>query len=355
MDHQTAKTGPADTSIFPDKASINNAAITAADGETTMNKLLKTLALAGVSSMAFASAAMAEIRTERVTFQSGGQTLVGTLYIPDGVTARNQAPGVVVTGAWMTIKEQMPAVYARELAQRGIVALAFDFRTWGESGGTQRSMEDPAMKIADIKAAATFLDRRAETARGQIGGLGICASAGYMVHAAADSRVIRSVALVAPWLHDAAIVNTVYGAENVTNLTRLATVAQAKFAAAGELSLVPAAGPQGSAAVMAGVPYYTETDRGAITQWENTFNVASWDDWLSFDAQAAAPKLKDAFLMVHSQAAAIPQGATQFFANLTGQKEQVWLDNVSQFDFYDRAAPVKAASDAAARHFQSTL
>jgi dienelactone hydrolase len=320
-----------------------------------MNKLLKTLALATASSTAFATAALAEVRTERVTFQSGGQTLVGTLYIPDGVSARNQAPGVVVTGAWMTIKEQMPAVYARELAQRGIVALAFDFRTWGESGGAQRSMEDPAMKIADIKAAASFLDRRAETAGGQIAGLGICASAGYMVHAAADSRVIRSVALVAPWLHNAATVNMVYGAENVSNLTKLAVDAQAKFDANSTLTLQPAAGPQGSNAVMAGVPYYTETDRGAIPQWENTFNVASWDDWLNFDAQAAAPKLTDAFLMVHSEAAAIPQGARQFFANLTGPKEQIWLDGVSQFDFYDRSAPVTAASDAVARHFKSTL
>jgi uncharacterized protein len=322
-----------------------------------MNALINTvLAATAVAAASTPALASESFRTERVTFQSGGETLVGTLYIPAGVSRRNQAPGVVVTGAWMTIKEQMAGRYAAEMASRGIVALAFDFRTWGQSGGAQRSMEDPAMKIADIQAAAIFLDRRAETARGQIGGLGICASAGYMVHAAADSRVISSVSLVAPWLHDATIVNQVYGDANVAALTEMAHEAQAKFAATGELSLVPAAGPQGSNAVMAGVPYYTEADRGQLLQWENTFNVASWDDWLSFDAQTAAARLHNPFLMVHSDAAAIPQGARKFFGALAAPvKNQVWIDGVSQFDFYDRTAPVNAAADAAAAHFHATL
>jgi uncharacterized protein len=315
--------------------------------------LLKT---AAVAAALIATAAEArDVRVERVTFTSGGQTLVGALYIPEGVDRRNQAPGVVVTGAWMTVKEQMAGRYARELAERGIVALAFDFRTWGESGGAQRSMEDPAMKIEDIKAAARFLDRRPETAQGAIGGLGICASAGYMAHAAKDDARIASVALVAPWLHDRAIVNAVYGGEaSVAGLIATAQEAQTRFETTGALSLVPAAGPQGSNAVMAGVPYYTETDRGLVPQWENTFNLASWDDWLTFDAQTAS-SLSQPFFMVHSEAAAIPNGARQFFSALTGPKGQLWLENVGQLDFYDRTAPVKAAADAVAEHFAATL
>jgi uncharacterized protein len=295
-------------------------------------------------------------RTERVTFQSGGETLVGTLYLPAGTSRTNKADAVIVTGAWMTIKEQMPAVYARELAQRGIAALTFDFRTWGESGGRQRSMESPTAKIADIEAAARFLVSRSEINHDGIGGLGICASAGYMVTAAANSPLIRSVSLVAPWLHDRAIVDSVYGGEaSVANLIGISRTAQAAFDRDGSLSLVPAAGPQGSNAVMAGVPYYTETDRGLVPQWENTFNLASWEGWLTFDAQAAAPRLNDPLLVVHSDAAAIPQGARQFLAAAPNVKGQVWLDGVSQFDFYDRAAPVTAAANAAAAHFRATL
>lgn len=309
--------------------------------------------VAAATSLAVPAPASA-IRTERVTFLSGQDPVVGALFVPADLAPGQRVPGVVVTGAWMTIKEHMAGRYARELAERGFIALAFDFRTWGESGGRQRSLESPRMKIEDIGAAARFLAGRTDVSR--VGGLGVCASAGYMVHAAVQNPAIASVALVAPWLHNADIVNTVYGgADSVRHLIARARTAQAHFDSTGELTLLPAAGPQGSEAVMAGVPYYTEADRGAIPQWENTFNVASWEGWLTFDALAPAPLVTQPTLIVHSEAAAIPQGAHQFFAALRAQKAQLWLDGVSQFDFYDRDTPVNTAADAVAEHFQRTL
>lgn len=296
----------------------------------------------------------AAIRTERVTFSSEGTTIVGTLYLPPALPSGRRVPGIVVTGAWMTIKEQMAGHYARALASRGFVALAFDFRTWGESGGSQRSMEDPQAKIADIEAAIRWLATRPEVS--QVGGLGICASSGYLVHAAANGAPVQSVALVAPWLHDAAIVRAVYGGETgVATLMASARQAREAWTRSGTLTLRPAAGPTGANAVMAGVPYYTEPERGAIPAWENTFNVASWERWLTFDAMPAAERLKAPFLMVHSDAAAIPDGARRFFEAVRGAKAQLWLDGVAQFDFYDQPAPVARAADAVAEHFRRTL
>jgi uncharacterized protein len=297
-----------------------------------------------------------EFRVESVTFTSGGHTLKGHLYVPAGVTAAKPGRAAVVTGAWMTIKEQMPARYAQELAQRGVVALAFDFRGWGESGGALRAMEDPTAKTEDIRAAVAFLATRADVNPQAIGGLGICASAGYMADAAATTPKLRSVALVAPWLHDRAIVNAVYGGEaSVQGLINQARQAQATQKATGEQTLVPAASTTDKRAVMFNVPYYTERDRGLIPQWENRFNVASWEAWLTFDAMPAAPRLKAPLLMVHSQAAAIPHGARQFYAAVTAPKQQLWLDNVGQFDFYDRNPAVNQAADAVAQHFKASL
>jgi uncharacterized protein len=294
---------------------------------------------------------------ERVTFQSGGDTIVGNLYIPAGVSASKPGNAAVVTGAWMTIKEQMAGRYAEELAERGVVALAFDFRTWGESGGKQRAMENPAMKTDDIKAAATYLQTRREVNRNGIGALGICASAAYAANAAVRSSAISSVALVAPWLHDKAIVNAVYGGEeSVQKLIATGRDAQAKYAASGALTLVPAASTTDKSAVMFGAPYYTETHRGMIAKWENKFNLASWEGWLTLDAMVNAPKLTKPLLMVHSEAAAIPQGAKQFFAaTATTNKQKVLLDNVTQFDFYDGEAAVNRAADAVATHFKTSF
>jgi uncharacterized protein len=177
-----------------------------------------------------------------------------------------------------------------------------------------------------------------------------------MAEAAATTPALRSLALVAPWLHDRAIVNAVYGGEaSVQSLIAVAKKAQADFKATGRQTLVPAASSTDKTAVMFNVPYYTERDRGLIPQWENQFNVASWEAWLTLDAMPTAPKLKAPVLMVHSDAAAIPQGARQFYAAVTAPKQQLWLDNVGQFDFYDRTPVVTRAADAVARHFQASV
>ncbi len=320
---------------------------------------MKTVLLAAAASLAaVAFAAPAEsAMSKRVVFESAGQRLVGDLYLPEGHEPGTRLPAVIVTGAWMTVKEQMPARYAAELADRGYAALAFDFRGWGQSEGAQRQFESPTLKTADIAAAAAYLATRPEVDAARIGGLGICASAGYMAGAVAASPHLRSMALVAPWLHDAAIVDQVYGGrEGVARLIATARDAAAGFARTGAQMLVPAASTTDRHAVMFQAPYYTERGRGLIPEWRNEFDLASWEGWLSFDASSLAPRLGDKpVALVHSDAAAIPQGARSFYGRLTGPKRELWLADVSQFDFYDRDAPVTRAADFVAAHFDETL
>ena len=66
-------------------------------------------------------------------------------------------PGVVASGSWLTVKEQMADLYATQLAALGYTVLTFDFRGFGASEGTPRQTEMPVRKIADIVAATRFL------------------------------------------------------------------------------------------------------------------------------------------------------------------------------------------------------
>lgn len=290
----------------------------------------------------------------RITFESHGETLVGELHLPIGVSAVTPALAVVVAGAWFTVKEQMPSRYAAELAKRGLIALAFDFRGFGESGGKLRQRETPADKIADMAAAARWLAGQPEVA-GNVGLLGVCAGAGYAVGAAGVPEV-GAVAVVAPWLHDKALVEAVYGGpDGVAALTAVAADARASLAATGEQPFVPAASTTDHRAVMFGAPYYTETARGQIPAWRNEIDPGFWPDWLGFDAQAFAAKLNRPFAMVESDAAALPAGARAFYAMTPAPKTELWLDGVSQFDFYDADAPVTAAVDFVTAHFRATL
>lgn len=292
----------------------------------------------------------------RITFKSGADTLVGHIHLPDGASALNPAPAVVVTGAWFTVKEQMPTVYAEALARRGYAALVFDFRGFGESGGTVRQREVPADKIADIVAAADALKTHPDVNEMRVAGLGICASAGYMAAAAVESAVLKSIALVAPWLHDAALVETIYGGRDaVAALIAAGRDADARFRATGRQTFVPGASRTDRSSIMFDVPYYTEASRGLIPAWRNEVDPAFWEGWLTFDAMRHAPRLTRPFLMVESDAAALPAGARQFYAKVQADKREVWLDGVSQFDFYDQPDPVAEATDAVVDHLNSSL
>lgn len=250
----------------------------------------------------------------------------------------------------------MPATYAESLADRGHAVLAFDFRNWGESGGNERQLEDPTNKTQDIVAAANYLTTLPEVDGDRIAGLGICASAGYMADAAVQSDDIKAIALVAPWLHNQEIVNEVYGGEeSVQSLIDTSQKAQTKYETTGKLSLVPAASMTDENAVMYQAPYYTESDRGAIPEYINEFNLASWEGWLTYDAISTADDLDKPVMIIHSEEAAIPQGAKEFYSRLSGEKEQLWLDDVTQFDFYDSPEAVTTASDAVTQHFEKTL
>ncbi|KAM3099953.1 alpha/beta hydrolase [Phormidesmis sp. 146-12] len=282
----------------------------------------------------------------KVTFVSQGETLVGNLYLPTTYKAGDKLTALIVTGAWMTIKEQMPALYAQKLAEQGYAALAFDFRSFGESGGKLRDFESPTAKIADIKNAVTYLQTVDAVDANRIAGLGICASAGYMTTATAEDSRIKALVTVAPWIHDPQIVNKVYGGEaTVQKLIARGRKAEADFQKTGKAEYVPATSKTDKNSPMFGeIDYYQNPKRGAIPQWDNRFAVASWAEWLTFNPMPQAKNIKVPTLFVHSEKAAIPDGARQFFAAIPGQNKQiVWLPDRQQFDFYDQPQTVNQA------------
>ena len=133
-----------------------------------------------------------------MVFPADGASLVGRVYrnVDELVTPQ---PAVVVTGSWLTVKEQMARTYALRLAEQGITAFTFDFTGFGQSGGAPRQLELPARKIADIAAAADFLSTMSFVREGGVGHVGICASAQYALAAIARGARIRSFVSIAGW------------------------------------------------------------------------------------------------------------------------------------------------------------
>lgn len=324
-------------------------------GNAKMMEVAKKKASAKVASDVRPSGVSA-VTLERVSFDSKGETLAGLLFRPVAIPRDTKLPAVVVAGTRTSVKEQMASVYAAQLAERGFVTLAFDFRGFGESAGKARDVENPQMKIDDLRNAVKFLQAAPGVDRARIGALGVCAGAGYVAGAAVEDSAIRSLALVAPWLHNAELVKTIYGgAEGVAAKLTLAQKADATFKSSGVVEYVPAVSATDKAAAMPmAMDYYQNAKRGQVAQWGNRFAVLAWDDWLTFDPIALAPKISIPVQIVHSESAALPEGTKKFHSQLAGPKALLWTDGL-QFDFYDQPSYVARAVAVVAAHLRKTL
>lgn len=291
-----------------------------------------------------------------VLFFSQGARLAGRiLRNTDDVTVRQ--PGVVLTGSWLTVKEQMPLTYARRLANLGYTCLVFDFAGFGESAGEPRQAEIPTRKMADIDAAARFLSTFSFVNPGGTAHLAVCASAQYTLAAVAQGAPIRSFVSVAGWYHDAASVAPFYGdAEGAGRRISAATAAVEEYQRTGEVATVPAYDPADeNAAMFFEVPYYGSAERGAVPTWKNRMAVMSWLYWLTFDGMKAAGQVSVPTLLVHGDGCVLPDNARAVYAALKGEKTQVWASEGTQTDFYDLPPSVDQAVAAAHDHLRRTM
>jgi len=295
---------------------------------------------------------------QKVSFLSEGAQLAGNLYYSSDYQPGQALPTIVVGGSWTTVKEQMAGLYARRLAELGFVTLAFDYRNFGESGGEPRYYESPEKKIRDLENAVSFLETAPGVDAGNIGMLSVCASAGYMVRAAAADPRVKALTTVAAWLHDPESVKAIYGGEEgVKGRINAAREAKKQYAQTGEVEYIPAISRTDPAAAMFGeYDYYLNPSRGAIPEWRaDKFAVMSWEDWLTFNPMPTATQLQLPVLMIHANGAVLPGNVRQFFNAIPHpQKELYWTEG-GQFDFYDQEKQVGEAAGKAAAFFHRYL
>jgi uncharacterized protein len=163
----------------------------------------------------------AGVTAREVVFFSEGVRSKGRLFLPSGFTTAGSTAAVVVapnTGQTATTVE----AHAAAAAQRGLVALAIDYRGWGKSGAfiyladtvrwddrlrfsqhtskvrLRRRRIVPEAQVIDIRNAMTFLQGEPGVDPARIGLIGIGLSGAHVVAAAAnDARVKAGVAIQA--------------------------------------------------------------------------------------------------------------------------------------------------------------
>lgn len=123
-----------------------------------------------------------------------GFEVVGHLYLPKDFDADKRYPALVITGPFGAVKEQSSGLYAQEMAERGLVAVAFDPSTTGQSGGVRRNMGSPEIFTEDVSAAVDFVSNLTFVDPEKIGGIGICGLSGMVLTAAVNDVRLKAVA-----------------------------------------------------------------------------------------------------------------------------------------------------------------
>jgi fermentation-respiration switch protein FrsA (DUF1100 family) len=284
-----------------------------------------------------------------VSFTVDGITIAGHLHVPDMAAP---GPAVLIAGPSPQVKEQVPDTYAVRFAAAGFRALTIDHRNFGASGGAPRLREDPAGKLADLRAAVSFLSARPDIDSARIAVIGVCAGAGYALKAAASDPRICAFVGIAGFYPDPAVLREAMGEQTYREALREAICVLERQDMGGPMEYLPHVAPAGGTALFTGgeVFEYYGTPRGQAAGYRNQITADTGHTILTLDLAGAADLLgQTPALIVHGEkdAYCTPEQARAVYQRLDDPKSIVWLPTDSHIGFYDQDAYIAPAIAAA--------
>lgn len=116
------------------------------------------------------------------------------IYLPPDFDEKKKYPAIVSTHPIGSCKEQTSGnIYAAALAKEGFVAIAFDASFQGASGGSPRFIEDPSIRVSDIRFVIDYLVALPYVDADRIGAIGICGGGAYTINAAMTDHRIKAL------------------------------------------------------------------------------------------------------------------------------------------------------------------
>ncbi|MDE7344347.1 MAG: alpha/beta hydrolase [Alistipes sp.] len=310
---------------------------------TTNNNNMETLHLTNEWDKTFPQSD--KVSHSKATFANRyGIALAADVYVPKDAAGR--LPAIAVCGPVGAVKEQCSGLYARTLAERGFLTLAFDPSFTGESGGEPRYVASPDINTEDFSAAVDFLATHDRVDSERIGIVGICGWGGFALNAAAiDPRIKATVAstmydmsrVTANGYFDAADADARHTLRKALAAQRTEDARSGSCARAGGVpDSLPADAPQ----FLRDYYDYYKTPRGYHPRSLNSnegWNRTSALSFLNMPILAYSHEIRSAVLLVHGEKAHSRYFSEDAFKRVSGSnKELLIVPGASHTDLYDR-------------------
>ncbi|MGL6558573.1 alpha/beta hydrolase [Aeromonas dhakensis] len=303
-----------------------------------------------------------------LTYQNLGWQTAADLYLPPDFDEQKRYPAIVSTHPIGSCKEQTAGnVYAKGLAAAGFVVLVPDASFQGASGGEPRFIEDPAIRVSDIRFAVDYLQALPYVDCDRIGAIGVCGGGAYTIHAGITDHRLKALVSITG-VNYGRLIREGFAQfkplELAQGIARMRTV-QAQGDATEPADLLPASVAAATAAgitdidVLEATEYY-KTARGqqphGATRQLMSFTGAAmgWDAFLHAEVLLTQPLM----VVIGDKAGgfgAYRDGWEIYGRAAATDKHIVVAEGWSHYDLYDKPEPVAIAMASLVPFFQRTL
>lgn len=303
-----------------------------------------------------------------LTYQNLGWQTAADLYLPPDFDEQKRYPAIVSTHPIGSCKEQTAGnVYAKGLAAAGFVVLVPDASFQGASGGEPRFIEDPAIRVSDIRFAVDYLQSLSYVDSDRIGAIGVCGGGAYTIHAGITDHRLKALVSITG-VNYGRLIREGFAQfkplELAQGIARMRT-AQAQGDATEPADLLPASVAAATAAgitdidVLEATEYY-KTARGqqphGATRQLMSFTGAAmgWDAFLHAEVLLTQPLM----VVIGDKAGgfgAYRDGWEIYGRAASTDKHIVVAEGWSHYDLYDKPEPVAIAMASLVPFFQRTL
>lgn len=302
---------------------------------------------------------------QKVNFKNsnnGNITMSAVINFPEGFNENQKYPAIVVGHPTGGVKEQTSGLYAKKMEEKGFVTIAFDASYQGESTGETRGQEDPTIRVGDFHAVVDYLTTLPYVDADRIGGIGICASGGYIIKAAQTDRRIKAVAGISPadigavfregWFGNTP--DDVYGMIEKVNAQRTAEANGAEPLMTGWV--LDEQNPDMPKEIQDGHEYY-RTPRAFHPNSTNRFPFVNFDRILEFSSfdDTLSKLLKQPLFIAAGSEAGTRWLSERAYNKANGEKELLIVEGANHFDLYDKEPFVSEIADKLGNFFGKNL